>query len=288
MKKLMIALGLILATSAATTVYAADGADNVVYIKSSKLASPLIERWIAEYAKVNPAVQLRLADGNVAPDRVSLSLVLSGKDAAPADPQTVYFGEFAILPITARESAASRELGGKRLNGKRLKALFFEKDILSGEGGETGAQQQITVYSGSSKASLSAAFASWFGFTPSSLRGKHISGDDIFLNTAVGKDPAGVSFNALSNIFDVKSRRLKDGLTILPLDVKKEFAATLSESATIDDVLRLLETETIDLVPTGKLGFVYRTREAAVHDFLTWVQTHGKAFNHEYGILNLK
>jgi hypothetical protein len=290
MKKLVIALQFILATSAATA-FAGDGTDNIVYIKSSKLASPLIERWITEYAKVNPAVRFRLADQSVTPDKVSLSLVLSGKnteEAKAANVQTTYFGEYAILPITAKESAASQELSRKKLNGKKLKALFFEKDILSEDAGEPEPQQNITVYSGSGKTALAEAFASWFGYTPSSLRGKHISGDDIFLNTAVSKDATGVSFNALSNIFDVKSRKLKDNLAILSLDVKKEYAASLSESATIDDAIRLLENENIDLVPTGKLGFAYRSEEIAVHDFLLWALTYGKEFNHEYGILNLK
>ena len=293
MKKLIIASLFILSTSVAATAFAGNGADNVLYIKSSKIASPLVERWITEYAKVNPSVQFRLADQQVAPDKVSLHLVLSGKNTestggAAANQRVTYFGEYAILPITGKESAASEELSGKRLNGKRLKALFFEKDILSGDAGEeAGSQPQITVYSGRGKASVAEAFASWFGYTPSSLRGKQISGDDIFLNTAVSKDHTGVSFNALSNIFDVKSRKLKDRITILPLDVKKEFARTLSEDATVDDVIRLLETETIDLVPTGKIGFAYRPAEVAVHDFLVWALTSGKEFNHEYGILNL-
>ncbi|MDR0744888.1 MAG: hypothetical protein LBF17_00090 [Mediterranea sp.] len=290
MKKLIIAFRFILATSAAATAYAGNGADNVLYIKSSKLASPLVERWITEYAKVNPAVQFRLADQSVTPDNVSLSLVLSGKNTGEngaANAHTVYFGEYAILPITAKESAASQELSKKKLNGKRLKELFFEKNILSEDAGDAEPQQPFTVYSGSGKTSLSEAFASWFGYTPSSLRGKHISGDDIFLNTAISKDRTGVSFNALSNIFDVKSRKLKENITILPLDVKKEFAASLSEAATVDDAIRLLETENIDLVPTGKIGFACRSGEAAVHDFLVWVLTRGKAFNHEYGILNL-
>jgi hypothetical protein len=285
MKKLLIAFLFISATAVA-----GNSVDSVVYIKSSKLASSLVERWIAEYAKVNPSVRFRLADQHVASDQVSLNLVLSGKNTESAEAakgQTAYFGEYAILPITGKASAASQELSGKKLNGKRLKALFFEKDLLSGEAKADEPKQQVTVYSGRSKTSVAEAFASWFGYTPSSLRGKYISGDDIFLNTAVSKDDRGVSFNALSNIFDVKSRKLKENITILPLDVKKEFAASLSEAATIDDAIRLLETEDIDLVPTGKIGFAYRPGEAVVHDFLVWVLTHGKAFNHEYGILNL-
>jgi hypothetical protein len=290
MKKLIIAFQFVLAVSATAPALAGNGADDVLYIKSSRLVSPLVERWIAEYAKVNPSARFRLADQNVVPEDVSLSLILSGKsatDAGTAEGQTVYFGEYAILPITGRESAASQELNGKKLNGKRLKALFFEKNILSADGAEAEAPGHLTVYSGSGKTSLAGAFASWFGYTPSSLRGKHISGDDVFLNTAVSKDRTGVSFNALSNIFDVKSRRLKDNLAILPLDVKKEFAASLSGTATIDEAIRLLENETIDLVPKGKIGFVCRTGEAAVHDFLVWVLTRGQEFNHEYGILNL-
>jgi hypothetical protein len=41
-------------------------------------------------------------------------------------------------------------------------------------------------------------FASYYGENVSNFRGKSIAGDDIFLNTAIEKDPNGISFKGVS------------------------------------------------------------------------------------------
>jgi len=88
--------------------------------------------------------------------------------------------------------------------------------------------EKLVIYSGSNATSVAASFAHNFGEESSNFRGKRISGDDLFLNTALSKDPLGVSFNALPNIFDLQSRHIKDDLTIIGIDVKKNLEESFS------------------------------------------------------------
>lgn len=257
----------------------------VHYIKSTRSVAPLIEKWIAEYSKVNPNVRFQIADKKVKTEDISLSLV-SG-DAQVAQSNILFFGKYALLPIASQGNPILEELSKKRLNEKRLKELFFEKDLLDEEAGESKPKYTATVYSGNNEVSFAQSFASHFGYTTSHFKGKKISGDDVFLVNAVQNDPEGVTYNALSNIFDLQSRNLKSQLAILPLDIKKEYRDHFSSSSNIDNVLNILETENFDIIPVEHLGFTYQPNNKAVKDFLLWVLSQGKTYNHNYGILNL-
>ena len=143
------------------------------------------------------------------------------------------------------------------------------------------------IYSGSNATSVAASFAHNFGEESSSFRGKRISGDDLFLNTALSKDPQGVSFNALPNIFDLQSRHIKSDLTIIGIDVKKDLEETFSDKATLDEVISVLENGKVSEVAVERIGVSYNEGDDAVSHFLQWVLENGTKYNHEYGLLNL-
>lgn len=269
-------------------IFAQDNVNETIYIKSSRFASPLIEKWINEYTKVNPQAQIRLADNSVKAENISLKVVVSdnSKNGLQIGEQILFFGRYAILPVIGKDNPLLAEFSKKKLNDKRIKDLFFEKDILSEDTSPSKPGYDVTVYSGNNNESVAHSFASYFGYTSSSLKGKKISGDDAFLINAIQKDKTGVTFNALGNIFDINTRGLKDNITILPLDVKKEYRNYFTESVNIDNVIELLESEPIDLIPVDNIGFAYSPGNKTVKEFLVWVLTEGKTFNHSYGILN--
>ena len=142
-----------------------------------------------------------------------------------------------MLPITASGSEAAKVLQGKHLNSKKLKQLYFLGDEFDDEVKKNKQFEKLVIYSGSNATSVASSFAHNFGEESSNFRGKRISGDDLFLNTALVKDPLGVSFNALPNIFDLQSRHLKSDLALVgPLGRQMP---SLQVSAPVQDV-RLL------------------------------------------------
>ena len=147
--------------------------------------------------------------------------------------------------------------------------------------------ENIIIYSGSNASSVASSFAHNFGEESSSFRGKRISGDDLFLNTAIAKDPLGVTFNALSNIFDLKSRHLKSDLSLVGLDLKKDLEKSFSDNGTLDEILLLLENGKPAEVAVEKVGLSFNNADDAVNRFLQWILENGTKYNHEYGLLNL-
>ncbi|MDR0686985.1 MAG: hypothetical protein LBF79_05980 [Dysgonamonadaceae bacterium] len=253
-------------------------------ICSAKFVTPLTEKWVAEYSKINPRMQIKIVDGTESGADVKISVF--GKEEN-SDAQTV--ARYAVLPVAGKNSSLIPDLKKKKLNGKRLKELYFEKNILDDDyQPEKESKHRATVYAGSSRQSCCLAFAGCFGFNPKDLKGKRIAGDDIFLNSAVAKDSSGVSFNFLNYVFDLRSRQLKEEIAILPLDLKKEYSEIL-DGSNLDRMLELLEKKKIDLIPVEELRF--ETTDAdntEIRKFLQWVRTEGQIFNHQFGLLKVE
>ena len=290
MKKLALTIAVLLSINI-SNIWAEGNSTNsssVRYVKAPRFARPLIEKWITEYEKTQPGVEFQIAKGNQNQGNIDLNVVFDNHDTKPEGfSHIIYFGEFAVLPITASGSEAAKVLEGKHLNSKKLKQLYFLNDDFDEDVKKIKQFEKLVIYSGSNATSVAASFAHNFGEESSNFRGKRISGDDLFLNTALAKDPLGVSFNALPNIFDLQSRHIKNDLTIIGIDVKKSLEESFSDKATIDELISILESGKISEVAVEKFGVSYNEADDAVNRFLQWVLTDGTKFNHEYGMLNL-
>ena len=291
MKRSVLAIAVLfsISISASWAENQATNTSNVRYVKAPRFALPLVEKWISEYAKTQPGVEFQVAKGSQNNSNIDLNIVFDNQDTKPEDfsHSIIYFGEFAVLPITASGSEAAKVLEGKHLNSKKLKQLYFEGDIFDEDAQKVKKFEKLVIYSGSNTTSIASSFAHNFGEESSNFRGKRISGDDLFLNTAISKDPLGVTFNALPNIFDLKSRHVKSDLTIIGIDVKKSLEDSFSDKATLDEVINALENGKVQEVAVEKIGVSFNIDDDATKQFLNWVLTSGTKYNHEYGLLNL-
>ena len=270
-----------LTTSAATSQN-----DGVITVKVNKASKVLVERWIEGYRAVNPNVQITLVNGkNVDAD---LTLVTSHQEGV----NVTYVGRYALLPVTSTGNPLLGDIQKKEWKSKDIKSLFFTAEDLDEEYEEevedkkSKLKDKLTVYSGSSKASLSGIFAAHFGRSTDDLRGNRIAGDDLYLLSAISEDKASVTFNALSNLYDLASRTLRSDLALLPLGVKASQSEALL-SGNLDATLNLIENEDIDLIPVEEIGFAYAATDADIDQFLQWVVRDGQQYNHEAGFLQL-
>lgn len=268
----------------ASTQLQAETADEGVYrIKAPRFARALVEKWITDYNKVDSRMRLEIAGAGEKAD-ISFSIY---KEVEDADDNTVWFGQYAILPVTARQGEAAKYFAHHRLSKKKLRDLFFIVDEFDNTPEKDKQKRALVAYSCSHAHCLASAYASYFGQTVASLKGKKISGDDAFLTTAINRDHEGISFNALYNLYDLNSRRLKQDVSLIPLDVKKQQAKELTDEATLDGLIALLERERVDGIPVEPIGLSVSAPDERLSRFLNWVVTIGKEHNHEFGLLNL-
>ena len=260
--------------------------DGIITIKANKASKALVEQWIEIYKTVNPNVKIALVSGKNAD--ADLTLVTQHQEGV----NVTYVGRYALLPVTSTENPLLGDIQKKEWKSKDIKSLFFTAEDLDEEyeeeveGKHNKLKDKLTVYSGSSKASLSGIFASHFGRTSDDLRGNRIAGDDFYLLSAINEDKASVTFNALSNLYDLSSRTLRSDLVLLPLGVKASQREAL-RSGNLDETLELIEDEDIDLIPVEEIGFTYNSVDADIDNFLQWIIRAGQEYNHKAGFLRL-
>jgi len=280
----------LLALFISTTAFAAENvAKESIVISGTKFTYPLIEKWIAEYAKVNPNVNIKLAAKTNSDQAVDLNIIAHqpAQNELQSNQEIVYTGRYALLPVTNNNNPILAAVSKKGLNKKELDKLFFE--VVDYESDEPAPKSKFraTIYSRENQACATTALAGYFGHQSSEIRGKKVFGDDIYLISAVKKDSIGLTFNNLGYLYDVNSRKLKTDVALLPLDLKRDARPILTGN--LDEVLSVLESTKVETVPVEKIGFIYSYQNAKkeLTAFLKWVLTDGQKFNHEKGFLNL-
>ena len=261
---------------------------SVYYINAPRFVRPLIEKWITEYKKVDSHANFAIAKTAESKGKSVLNIELSDQVSNPnLVKRSIYFAEYAILPVAGKNSEAAKQLGRQELNAKSIKSLFFDKDDFEKQDKKDKQASSYVVYTGNGNQSVAAEFASHYGKDISSFRGKRIVGDDLFLNTAVSKDPQGIAFNAIPNLYDLATRKLKTDLALLPLDVDRNVRAAFAEGTTLDDVLRVLEASNRQDVPIERIGFSFQGNDINIINFMAWILSEGESYNHDFGLLRL-
>ena len=248
----------------------------IVNIKAPGFVRPLVERWIAEYQKINSDLSFQLGQ------KKDNAIIFVLEEKGEKKEETVFFGRYAIVPFTGKDSEAAALIAKKKLNDKRIKNLLFEKDDLSEEKSDK-LEGKLHIYTGAQSFSVALPYAAAYGLTAADYRGKRIQGDDRFLNKAVGEDAWGLGISALGNLYDLQSRHLKDQLQVASLDDSKKIDLT----ASLDEVLEALETHTVEGIDVEKIGFAFDVNNLQLNRFVNWVLTEGQQYLHEYGLLTL-
>jgi ABC-type phosphate transport system substrate-binding protein len=253
-----------------------------VGIKAPTFVRPLVERWIAEYQKKDNSLDFSFTQTK---QDNTISFVDSSAQQENSDiNSTFYFGRYAIVPFTSKDSEAAELIAKKRLNNKRIKNIFFIKDDFSDEK-EEKIESQLHVYTGNSSLYVSRPYAAHYNLTAADYKGKRISGDDKYLAQAVGKDPLGISLAALPNIYDLGSRQLKPEIQLAALDTDKKSEQALESS--LDELLLLLEEHEVTGIDVEKFGITVNHLTPELRKFIAWVLQEGDTYLHQYGLLML-
>lgn len=259
-----------------------------VIISGTKFTYPLIEKWITEYTKVNPTAKIQITPKLSAGQAADLTIIAHQPvaDEVNQNQELIFAGKYALLPVTNTNNPILTS-AKKGLNKKEIDKLFFDVVDYDAEPTNEKPKYKATIYARDNKACTSNALASYFGRQTTEIRGKKVLGDDIYLLSAVKKDSIGLAYNNLNYLYDTNSRKLKDGLALLPLDLKKDVKEILTGN--LDNVIDVLEENRIETIPVANIGFVYSNTNLnkEVSEFLKWVLKEGQQYNHEKGFLNL-
>jgi phosphate transport system substrate-binding protein len=194
--------------------------DNVVVITGVRFAYPLVQKWIDEYNKVNPDVQIIIESrGTNDPSKYDLLVeAYEPEEAIKKTREYVYVARYAVVPVANSQSAFAKTYSDKGLNEGLIKQIFFH-DMFADKENEVEIKAPFTVYTRLQKAGVPITFTKYFGFQQKDIKGKAIAGSDEHLLKAVLRDSTALSYFPLSIAYDRTTGKPVQGLTVLPVDL---------------------------------------------------------------------
>jgi phosphate transport system substrate-binding protein len=258
-------------------------------ITGVRFAYPLVEKWIKDYTAENPKAQIVIESRTVT-DPENYDLLIEAYDQerlVKEGREFISIGRYALLPVANAKSAFAKEYVEKGFNEKTYKQIFFH-DIYAEK--SEPITIPFTIYTRLQKAGAPVTFARYFGYEQQQIKGKSIAGADELLIKALLKDETGITYTFPGLAFDLKSRKVAEGLSIIPVDLDGNGRVSREEKVieNLDQVIGKLEGEKVKNVPIEYIHFSIAksnvNREAK--KFLLWVASHGGSSLHDFGFLN--
>ena len=264
-----------------------------VVITGVRFAYPLVQKWIDDYNKENPDVQIIIESrGTADPAKYDILIEAYDKDVELIKSREyVYVARYAILPVANANSAFAKTYSVKGVNNDLINQLYFH-NIFADQDKKREIKEPYTIYTRLQKAGAPVTFAKYFGHEHKDIAGKSIAGSDEHLLKAILRDSTAVSYLPLTLAYDHGSKKPVDGLSILPVDLSGNGKINDDEKfydnlQGVIDRLEQRSSKDINNIPIEYLHMSVDgngTPEAI--SFLRWVIHNGQKDLHEFGYLN--
>lgn len=265
----------------------------VVVVTGARFSYKLVEKWIDEYNKVNPQIQIIVESrGSADPLKYDiLAEVYEHEEEFKKDRKYIYVGRYAVLPVANNASSFARTYAEKGLNTDLIRQIFFH-DIFSDKSKQKAIEEPYAVYTRLQKAGVPIVFSKYFGYDQKDIKGTSIAGADEHLLKAILRDSTGVTYLPLSLIYDEHTRKAVEGIAVLPVDLNGNKKVNDEEKfyETIDRVLETLEGQDRDKIKNIPVDYLHlsvdksKASDEAI-DFLKWVNEHGHEYLRDFGYL---
>ncbi len=265
----------------------------IVLVTGVRFTYPLVQKWIDDYNREFPDVQIVIESrGSADPAKYDLLVEAYDPEGDLAkDREYVYVARYAVLPVANSNSAFSKKYSAKGLDKDLITQLYFN-NIYSDKEDEEEVKAPYTIYTRLQKAGSPIVFTKYFGHDYKDIKGTAIAGSDEHLLKAIIRDSTAVSYLPLTLIYDHASGNPVAGLSVLPVDLNGNGKVSEDEKfyGDLPGVIQRLEQTTprdINNIPLQHINLSVSKTSASqeVIAFLRWIIRNGQDHLHDFGYL---
>jgi len=277
----------------------ADDLEGTINISGAFALYPITVKWASEFKKLHPKVVFNISAGGAGKgitDALSglVDIGLASRDIDPAEVKkgayTVYVTKDAVVPTFNTGNPDAAQLLEKGVKRDQFLNIFVNGTIKSWNQLAGKVAAPIHIYTRSDAAGAGETWAKYFGKKQEDLLGVGVYGDPG-LAQAVKKDPAGIGYNNLAYLYDLKTRKQVAGVHALPIDVNGNGKIDANENfySTIDDLTAAIADGRYPAPPARNLGFLFKgkPKKKELVEFVKYVLSDGQKFVEENGYIAL-
>jgi len=288
MKRYIVTM--IILANAVTFASGQQSKSGIVKLRGTRLTYPLVRKWITEFNKDYPAIKVIIAQQSPA-DSIDLNLAAYRIDEGDLEAPKGFASitRYTQLPVANSQREGLKELQSRGFTDADFNQLYFSNQkptFLA------SSKSSINLYTREKPACAAITFAKHYGNDPKAIQGVGVKGDHQDLAKAVKDDINGISFNNLGFVYDLKTRKVTEGLAVIPLDLNENGKVDQDEQVygTLDELLAFIEKTNNPKFVTEHVNVIFdkSKQNDAAGIFLLWVLTKGQQFNHELGFLSLE
>jgi phosphate transport system substrate-binding protein len=259
-----------------------------VKLRGTRLTYPLVRDWITAFKREFPNVNVQIAQTAPA-DSIDLQLAAHSIIAEDLKGNKTYvaISRYVQLPVVNDQNPQLKQLQEKGFRDSDFNNIYFS----SGNKSASTAPLPITLYNRERPTCATITVARHFGNDDNALNGKPVKGDDQDLLNAVKSDVNGISFNNLGFIYDTKTRKVNEGIAVIPIDLNDSGKIDTDESIydNLDQVISFVEKTNNRKFIDEHVNVIFKRdlQNQAAGVFLKWVLEKGQQYNHGKGFLDL-
>ncbi len=261
---------------------------------------PIAVQWAVEFHKVHPDVQIDISAGGAGKgitDALS-NMVDLGMVSRSISPEEIAKGAWfivvardAVIPVV---NALNPVLDSLQLHGmtrEQMISVFISHSITNWDQCfHTPLNGRINVYTRSDACGAGEMWARYLDGVQNDIQGVGVYGDPGMAD-ALKSDKNGIGYNNLIFAYDMHTRKVYNGLAVVPIDLNGDGIIDSYESfyQNIDSLMSAVRHGLYPFPPGRELYFVCKGKPTSktVVAFLRWILTDGQQYLSDAGYVKL-
>lgn len=261
---------------------------------------PMAQKWGEEFMKLHPGVKIDISGGGAGKGMMDVlsGMVDLGMVSREVRPDEIKKGAWylavtkdAVVPVANASNPYLKEILTRGLTKEQFQKIFLsDKEATWGEVLGNRAGNRINGYTRSDYCGASEMWAKYLGKKQEDLQGTGVYGDPGIAE-AVRNDKYGAGYNNVGFAYNIKTRKVNEGLTIIPIDLNADGLLGKDELfyGNLDTLTHAIKKGVYPSPPARELYFVSKGKPSSVlvREFLRFILTEGQKYIQEAGYVNL-
>lgn len=261
---------------------------------------PMTVKWAEEFQKLHPKVRIDVSAGGAGKgmtDALSQMIDLGMFSRGVSEEEIAKGAWFiavakdAVVPTINSANPNYSAIKARGVTREEFVSLFLTQTTRTwNQLIKSAKADKINVYIRSDACGAAEMWGIYLGKNQESLNGIGVFGDPGIAD-AVKNDKFGIGFNNIIYAYDISSRKVYQGMDVIPLDLNGNGRIDKEEDfyTSLDDIMNAIRKGDYPSPPARDLYFVSKGKPGnpAVVEFLKWILNKGQKYVNEAGYVAL-